>query len=300
MKGLIPLLKPPGMTSHDCVAVFRKLSGQRRIGHTGTLDPNACGVLPLCFGQTTRLIEFMDDDRKSYRCELLLGLETDTQDIWGTVTSDLRGGMEPVQASELSAVLHTFLGTSEQVPPAYSAVRVQGKRLYRYAREGVSVTADPRTIHIYDIKLVQYDAATGRALFDVTCSRGTYVRTLCHDVGKILGTGACMSFLLRTHSSGFGLSECITLEEALAVSREQFQSRLLSPESAVRHLERLELDATAAGRFLNGNPLFAEAIRTSRRGCETDPGVVAVYHEGRLLGIAEPHGRSYRIRKVLS
>ncbi|HHW08049.1 MAG TPA: tRNA pseudouridine(55) synthase TruB [Clostridia bacterium] len=216
MDGFINLLKPPGMTSHDVVAWCRRLFNQRKIGHAGTLDPGVTGVLPIALGKGTRLLEYFLDSDKSYRCEIILGVETTTQDLYGDVLSQNQVSRE--QLERFPHVLREFLGEQLQVPPMVSAVRWQGKRLYDLAREGTKVAVPPRRVRIAEITLleVQFAEPPYRALFDVTCSKGTYIRTLCHDLGRKLGCGASLSFLVRTRTGPFKLEEARTLEEIQA------------------------------------------------------------------------------------
>jgi len=301
MNGILNLLKPAGMTSHDCIAVLRKTTGLRRIGHTGTLDPNACGVLPLCFGQATRLIEYMEGEDKSYRCEALLGVVTDTQDIWGNLLEDRRAGLAPIREEALRDALQSFEGDIMQTPPAYSAVKIKGKRMYRYAREGIQVEAEPRRITVHKIRLIRYDAQSRRALFDIRCSKGTYVRTICHDLGLNLGTGASMSFLLRTGSSGLDLNSSHALERVTASGRDGVASLLLPLSEGVRTLRRLDVDEPGAALFLNGNPSFADRIGRANSVQAGAAGRYAVYAGERLLGTAcLEKGKGYRILKVLN
>lgn len=224
--GIINLLKPAGMTSHDAVQFLRRLTGIKRIGHTGTLDPMAVGVLPLCIGSATRITEYLDLDYKKYRCEMQLGIETDTQDIWGTavagITEDLPTTMKKLGITKESAekALKEFQGMIQQFPPKYSAVRVDGKRLYEYARQGLDVEIKSRQVEIKSIDLVEFDEENGRILFDVECSKGTYIRTICVEVGGKLGMGSAMSFLVRTASGSFTLDQTVTIEELKALKLE--------------------------------------------------------------------------------
>ncbi|WP_051280117.1 tRNA pseudouridine(55) synthase TruB [Anaerovorax odorimutans] len=213
-EGIINLLKPAGMTSHDGVQFVRRISGIKRVGHTGTLDPMAVGVLPICIGSATRITEYLDLDYKKYRCEMQLGIETDTQDIWGEIlnTSSFSG----ITKKDITKVLEEFSGIVEQIPPNYSAVKVNGKKLYEYARKGQTVTVKSRKIHIKNIELIRFDSKSGRATFDIECSKGTYVRTICHEVGNKLGCKAAMSCLIRTASGIFTIEDTITIEELLS------------------------------------------------------------------------------------
>lgn len=211
------MLKPAGMTSHDAVSFLRRLTGIKRIGHTGTLDPMAVGVLPVCIGSAARIVEYLDLDCKSYRCELQLGLETDTLDIWGSVLEDSVLSREDMLAKKITEknvreLLESFRGEIFQYPPKYSAIRVDGKRLYEYARQGREVEIKPRKVTIIDISLVRCELESGTITFDVSCSKGTYIRSICAEIGQKLGTGAVMSFLVRTGSGIFKLEDAVSVE----------------------------------------------------------------------------------------
>lgn len=264
-EGMINLLKPAGMTSHDAVAKVRRLTGVKRVGHTGTLDPMAAGVLPIGIGSAARIAEYLDLDEKIYRCELLLGVETDTQDIWGTVTADRRH-----QAGELTeqAVIEAFShlsGNRMQLPPKYSALKVNGKRLYQYAREGVEVEIKPRPVSISNVGLVDMDMEHGRVMFDVTCSKGTYIRSICSEVGEALGCGACMSFLLRMQSGFARLSEAVTLEELQEPGALSGSAPAIVPvEQCLPDLGRFDLRSGRGKWFSNGGWLTDKDGRISR------------------------------------
>ncbi|MHB8927763.1 MAG: tRNA pseudouridine(55) synthase TruB [Bacillota bacterium] len=219
MNGGFIVLKPPGMTSHDVVAVVRRLTGVRRVGHSGTLDPAAAGVLPTCVGPAVRLVEYLQEGRKVYRCRLILGVTTDTQDATG---QELR--RRPVTGSreELAAVLPEFTGSIEQVPPMYSSLKSGGQTLHKLARRGVEVDRPPRRVTIHDLTLLDYarTGETARAILEVVCSKGTYVRTLCADIGERLGAGGHMGFLVRLETGGYRADEAVTLEE-LSAARER-------------------------------------------------------------------------------
>ncbi len=249
--GIINLLKPAGMTSHDAVQFLRRLTGVKRIGHTGTLDPMAVGVLPLCIGSATRITEYLDLDYKKYRCEMQLGLETDTQDIWGTVTEDQRGQCTFDQG-RIEAVLSSFQGLISQYPPGYSAVKINGRRLYEYARQGQAVEIKPREVDIKNITVVRMDLKKGRVTFDVTCSKGTYIRTICHDAGRVLGCGAVMSCLVRAASGAFTLDHSVTLEELTESGAEQF---LLEPDFPLVHFGQAVVNEERGRWFVNGGHL---------------------------------------------
>ena len=208
MDGIIAVRKEKGYTSHDVVAKLRGILHMKKIGHTGTLDPDAEGVLPVVLGKATKLAEFLTDKDKTYEAVLHLGLETDTQDMTGTVLKEL-----PVSVTEeqVRAAVSSFLGEQQQIPPMYSALKVNGRKLYEIAREGKTVERKPRTVFFHSIEI--QDMELPLVKISVTCSRGTYIRTLCHDIGKKLGCGACMEELVRTRSGQFRLEDSLTLEE---------------------------------------------------------------------------------------
>lgn len=208
MNGIILVDKPQGWTSHDVVAKLRGIYQQRRIGHSGTLDPMATGVLAVFLGRGTRAVELCENDEKEYVADLLLGIVTNTQDITGEVLEQ-----HPVEVSrqQLEAVLEQFLGPQQQIPPMYSAVKIGGKKLYELARKGQSVERKPRSIVIHELELCDFDGKTAR--IRVVCSKGTYIRTLCHDIGAALGTGGCLSSLRRTRAGRFTIDDCVTMEQ---------------------------------------------------------------------------------------
>lgn len=208
MNGIILVDKPQGWTSHDVVAKLRGIYQQRRIGHSGTLDPMATGVLAVFLGRGTRAVELCENDEKEYVAELLLGIVTNTQDITGEV---LEQHSVEVSRQQLEAVLEQFLGPQQQIPPMYSAVKIGGKKLYELARKGQSVERKPRSIVIHELELCDFDGKTAR--IRVVCSKGTYIRTLCHDIGAALGTGGCLSSLRRTRAGRFAIDDCVTMEQ---------------------------------------------------------------------------------------
>lgn len=249
MDGIINILKPPGMTSHDVVNVVRRLTGVRRIGHTGTLDPGASGVLPICVGKATRISEYLLGMDKSYRAELSLGEATDTEDAAGQVV--LTKPVPVLTSHCVEQVLMSFLGMGTQLPPMYSAVRVNGKRLYELARRGEVVERQPRQIQIYNIKLLKIRDNT--ILFDLCCSRGTYVRTLCREIAENLGSVGHMSFLLRTAVGPFLLESAVTFEELAQFTEEGCIINALLPlDMALAHMQAVTVDESQAARLRNG------------------------------------------------
>lgn len=252
MNGVLNLLKPPGMTSHDVVDVVRRLLGVRRAGHTGTLDPGAAGVLPVCVGRATRVSEYLLGSDKVYRAVMVLGVSTDTQDAQGTVVS--RRDASGVTREALEAVLPRFRGLVRQVPPMVSAARVEGERLYRKARRGETVERVPREVTIARLDLAAW--RPGRhpsAVLDIVCSKGTYVRTLCEDLGEALGCGAYLHFLVRAGHGPFRQEESVTLEELGDAVRSGDPRRHLLPTArALSFLPGVTLRPEEARRVAQG------------------------------------------------
>ncbi|MDE6127753.1 MAG: tRNA pseudouridine(55) synthase TruB, partial [Lachnospiraceae bacterium] len=226
--GVINIYKEKGFTSHDVVAKMRGILQQKKIGHTGTLDPEAVGVLPVCLGNATRLADMLTDRDKEYEAVMRLGVTTDTQDMSGTVLEE-----KPVLASaaEVEAAMESFVGGYEQVPPMYSALKINGKRLYELAREGREVERKPRRVSLYGIEILSMQLP--EVSFRVSCSKGTYIRTLCHDIGGSLGCGAAMSSLKRTKSGCFTLDTAITLSRLEQLRDEKAIEKVLVPVDAM-------------------------------------------------------------------
>ena len=253
MNGVLIVDKPAEFTSFDVVAVVRKLSGQRKIGHTGTLDPNATGVLPLLLGNATKAQDIVPNHDKQYEAEFRLGLTTDTLDIWGEVRTEKESNVKEEQITEL---LSDFTGEIEQLPPMYSAVSVGGQRLYDLARKGIEVERKPRKVTVYSLELLRFDEATQSGRLAVKCSRGTYIRTLIDDIGAMLGAGAVMTALRRTMACGFNLEQAFTLDEIKKLSESgELESTLLSTESLFYTYPELWVSDAQAKRFSNGGEL---------------------------------------------
>lgn len=250
MFGFVNINKPKGMTSHDVVANIRRLTGIRQIGHTGTLDPFAEGVLPICIGRATRLIEYLEDD-KAYLATVQFGSNTDTYDIDGQVTQTFD---KRVTREEILAVLDDFRGEIEQMPPIYSAIKVNGKKLYEYARKGEEVEIKPRRVIIEKLELVDFDTASQTAQLEVKCSKGTYIRSLAFDIGKTLGAGAHLSALVRTQAGRFTLKDTITLQKLVF---EEVKNYLINP---IDILPQKQLEVTPADleKIKNGVSLRKE------------------------------------------
>ena len=280
LTGILCINKPQDFTSFDVIAKLRGISGTRKIGHSGTLDPMATGVLPIFFGSAAKACDLLPNSDKRYTAGVRFGLTSDTQDIWGSITGE---NPAPLSREDLEAALPRFTGTISQLPPMYSAVQVNGQRLYDLARKGVEVERTPREITIYKLDLLSYDPEKREALLDVSCSKGTYIRTLCHDLGQFLGMGAVMSSLIRTEAAGFTLSDCVTLEDAQkAASESRFSSLLLPVERIFKDLPAIRLSEAQTRMFCNGVRLDLNRVR-----CAKIPGNQAVYgSDGAFLGLA--------------
>lgn len=290
MEGVINLLKTPGMTSHDCVYRVRRLLKEKRVGHTGTLDPLASGVLPICVGKATRLAEYSMDYDKTYRAEMLLGLTSDTQDITGEIQEGEK--VTGITQEQLLEAFASFVGSIQQVTPAYSAAKHKGKKLYELARQGEAIPEKIRDITIHEISLFRYypEEEYPRVIFDVVCSKGTYIRTLCADLGQYLGTGALMSFLVRTGSGPFLLSDTVSLEEIAALIEEGKDSFLIPMGALVQDMPVAELNPGAVEYIKNGRAVdrdqftFSESFDENDKEC-TENTLVRLEHKGRLIAI---------------
>jgi tRNA pseudouridine55 synthase len=249
--GILNLNKPQGPTSHDVVNRVRALTGVRRVGHAGTLDPLATGVLLVCIGRATRVTEYLMVGRKVYRAHVLMGVTTDTYDAEGQVVAEA-----PVETSrvQIEATLTRFRGTIAQVPPMYSALKHKGTPLHRLARRGREVIREPRQVEIFQLRLTEWEPP--EFTLEVICSPGTYVRALAHDIGQALGCGAHLTGLIRLASGGFCLEEAVTLEAfAQAAAGDRWPNLLHPIDAALTHFPALRLDAEAARRLCSGQAI---------------------------------------------
>ncbi|MFD0959528.1 tRNA pseudouridine(55) synthase TruB [Paenibacillus chungangensis] len=285
MDGVLAVWKPEGWTSHDVVAKVRRILKMKRIGHTGTLDPMVTGVLPLCLGRATRMVEYIQERSKTYEAILRLGVATDTEDMTGNVLEEKQvSGLTEVKVRE---VLQQFLGEVEQIPPMYSAVKVDGKRLYELARMGQTVERKARVVHIHDISLLKtdLDKMHPEIAFTVTCSKGTYIRTLCVDIGKALNVPAVMVKLVRTMSGGLQQSDSLTIEQIEAFSNGgELNKYIIAPDQAVSHLPELTLPPQLAERATRGMKITAREIVIPEHLQDGD--IIRVYdQERRFVGL---------------
>lgn len=279
MNGVIVVDKPSGYTSFDVVAIIRRLSGEKKVGHTGTLDPMATGVLPVLLGTGTRVQTFMEDADKVYEAEVQFGITTDTQDMTGKVLT--RKDVN-ITDEEIKVVLNKFTGDIEQVPPMYSAIKKNGKKLYELAREGKEIERDARKINISSNDLIYFNKETNIAKIRVRCSKGTYIRTLCSDIGQELGCGACMYSLRRVESNGFSIDEAIPLEK-IRDKDCKFDTLLQDIDVLFKRNRCVKVTNAQAVRFVNGGGLMLSRIS----GCDfsRDKEIIRVYFESLLIGL---------------
>lgn len=277
MNGIININKPLGITSHDVVGRLRRILGIKKIGHTGTLDPDASGVLPMCIGRATKTADMLTAQDKQYIAEVTLGSATTTLDASGEVTET--ANVNVTEEDILDAVLG-FIGDVVQIPPMFSAIKVDGKRLYELAREGIEVERKPRTVKIDSIEILETDIANKKFSMKVDCSKGTYIRTLCDDIGRSLGCFAHMSGLVRTRSGRFDIKDSYTLSEVEQMAAAGDMSFLVPIDKVFEELPRLILSSRRARLMCNGVKISAQGI--------TDGETYRVYDEdGRFLTISE-------------
>lgn len=261
INGIINIYKEKGYTSHDVIAKLRGILKTRKIGHTGTLDPDAVGVLPVCIGNATKLCDFFMNGKKEYQARLLLGTVTDTQDISGKVLQESES-WKNLNTEEINQSIKSFLGDYSQIPPMYSALKVNGKKLYDLARQGIEVERSPRNIHIYSIEIVSLDLPY--VDFIVVCSKGTYIRTLCHDIGAKLGCDGCMESLVRNATGNFHISDSYKLSEIeMKVKDATFMESgiLIETEKTLQDYALLSTKPQADFLLKNGNILILDSFQ---------------------------------------
>ncbi len=294
MNGFFNVLKPPGMTSSQVVGAVRRLINGEKAGHAGTLDPQAAGILPVMAGKATRLFDYLVDKRKSYVAEIAFGTATDTQDAQGRVTEQ---GENFPSIDDVRSVLPCFTGEIWQTPPSFSAIKRDGQRLYDLARKGIMVQGDPRPILVEEIIPGRETQNHGMMLF-IRCGKGTYVRTLCHDMGKALGCPAHMRFLLRTQSGAFTLDTAFTLEELQRKKDEGcLADCLLSMDMPLMHLPRADVPKELAGVCSNGGKMRLSAFENLEGVAENVP--LRVYLQGAFMGIAHRQSNSIAFRAMV-
>lgn len=273
MNGIIVINKHKGCTSHDIVYKVKKICNEK-VGHTGTLDPMATGVLPLLIGKGTLCSKYLINHDKIYRATIQLGIETDTLDAEGTIVDTKEVSGEMLNEEYIINILNTFLGKQEQVPPMYSAIKVNGKKLYQYAREGKSIEVQPRNIEIYNIKLLEVNKEKKQIKFEVHCSKGTYIRSLCSDISKKLGTIGHMIELQRVQVGEFNISNSITLEQ-IQNNPNELEKYLITIEDIFKDKENINLDNKKLQLFLNGVQL----------NLNKEEGIYKIYNANKFIGI---------------
>ncbi|WHX27204.1 tRNA pseudouridine(55) synthase TruB [Virgibacillus halodenitrificans] len=281
MNGILPLWKPKSLTSHDCVVKIRKLFKTKKVGHTGTLDPEVEGVLPICIGEATKIVPFLTDTKKTYVADISLGMSTDTEDSHGYPLEKMVVNQIPSD-EEINLVLQGFEGCITQVPPMYSAVKVNGKKLYEYAREGIEVERPSRKVYIYGIQYLGSNPESKTFKIEVECSKGTYIRTLSVDIGRKLGFPAHMADLTRLRTGAFSKKNSVTFAMIEKAIDDQTQHTLLKPIiCGIQHLDVMKVDKETKNKVKNGQKLPFE------QSMKTDP--FAVLFEEELLAIYQKH-----------
>ncbi len=291
MNGILCIDKPEEMTSFLCCAILRRLLGEKKIGHAGTLDPNATGVLPLLVGRATRALELLPCHDKRYTTTLRFGATSDTLDIWGQVTPT--GKPSPSRA-DVEKALPAFRGDILQTPPMTSALKKDGVRLYDLARQGIEIERQARPVTVYQLELLAYDEENGILELDCYCSKGTYIRSLCDDLGRVLGCGAVMTALRRTEAAGYTLADCLSLEEAKALAAEGALVQRLRPiDSAFSTYPAISVTAAQSTRFQNGGSLALERLKNAPTG------PARIYSPaGEFLGLGTPKDDQLAILKL--
>lgn len=281
MNGIIVLNKDKGFTSMDCCAILRGILHEKKVGHTGTLDPNATGVLPICFGKATRLIKYFEPLNKKYIAGFRLGYTSDTEDVWGNVVK--QSDRTYLRDDVVNLLPH---GDIDQIPPMYSAKSINGKRLYDLARSGQVVERKACRVHIDKCELLEFDGKEG--LLEVECSRGTYIRTICADLGKDLGCGALMTSLNRTASSGFNLEDSVNMDLVMKIKSESLEPSLLEPfiisiDRAMANFYRIDVDKNCFSLLINGNPKAINLL-SSNYNLE---GITSLYYDNSLIAVVK-------------
>lgn len=273
INGIIIINKPKGYTSHDVVAKVKKILNIKKVGHTGTLDPNATGVLPLLLNQGTKLSQYLIEHDKQYEVTLQLGIKMDTADGEGVVLQEERVNWKKIDEN-LQEVMEAMIGKQEQIPPIYSAIKVKGKKLYEYARKGQTVEIEPRKIEIYKITLQEIQKEENQIKFEVSCSKGTYIRSLCEDIASKLGTIGYMKELNRTQVGRFHIRNSITIEE-LEKRKEQINQTIITMQELFKEYPKISLEEKEYQKFLNGVKLLKNK----------EDGIYNIYQKEEYIGI---------------
>jgi tRNA pseudouridine55 synthase len=296
MNGIINVLKPPGMTSHDIINFVRKRLKMKKVGHTGTLDPEAAGVLPVCVGKATKAVQFITDKTKRYRTTIKFGVQTDTYDKYGAVIEaiDVNG----IDMEKLEIALGDFRGVIKQLPPMYSAIKIAGKKLYEYARNGEEIEIQEREVEIYSIEIIDYNNKD-EVVIDIECSKGTYIRSICYDLGKKMGYGAAMWQLIRLESTPFVIENSYTLEEIdKAAAEGTIDKMLMSVDIIFKELPIIEIKTTARSAAMNGCLIYGKGTVQDIELFETDV-ETRIYCDNEMLGIGTIRFNSEENRKYI-
>lgn len=283
MNGIIIINKPKSFTSFDVIAVLRRLLNQRKIGHMGTLDPMATGVLPILLGDSAKFQIYCTNHNKTYIADLKFGITTDTLDITGNVLSETKSN---VNREELQKVLKTFVGEIFQVPPMFSAIKIKGQKLCDLARKGVEIKREKRKITIYSIKLIDFNEENQTAKIEVECSKGTYIRTLCDDIGQKLSVGAVLTELRRTKSNGFDISESISLDDIKFICERNGEKNFIFPTDMLfKDMSSVNVSELQANRLYNGASLDVSRVRFDRK--VSDQEILKVYMNNIFVGLVK-------------
>lgn len=298
LDGIIIIDKPKDITSFRVVSVVRKSLGVKKVGHMGTLDPMATGVLPIMLGKATKTLDLIENHKKKYIASVKFGIETDTQDITGKIT---RRYDKKIKYGELQQVLIKFIGEIFQTPPMYSAIKKNGVRLYELARKGECIEREKRKIHIGNIDIKDFDEEKQEAKILVDCSRGTYIRSLCSDIGKALSCGATMTDLRRLESNGFSIDKSLTIEEFLECAQEKKIENMIIPiESLFESLEEIHITPGQAVRFKNGAGLLLSRIRGNLKWRDKDKYRIFDGDKFLGLGIVNSNKNELSVFKILN
>lgn len=280
MNGIIVIDKPKGWTSFDVVAKMRRLCKTKKVGHGGTLDPMATGILPILIGTATKFQSLLQDSDKEYLAEFKLGITTDTEDITGKI---LTSKLVEVELADINNVLANFVGEISQVPPMYSAIKKDGERLYELARKGKIIERKPRIVSIKSIKLIEFNKPDNIVKILVACSKGTYIRTLCSDIGAALGCGATLTALRRTKACSFSLDDCISISEAESLSENgSISDKLISISESLKNYRKIFITDAQATRFNNGGFLDLNRLRLD---APTDKEYLQVFCNDSFIGL---------------
>lgn len=290
MQGILAIYKPENYTSHDIVAIVRRRVGIKKVGHTGTLDPMARGVLVVCIGKATRIIEYLDADEKEYICTMKLGCTTDTLDVWGSILNEAsKEDVKKITHDDIDKTVSRYRGEITQIPPKYSALKVKGKKLYEYARKGKEVVIKPRQVNIKELEIL--DISGEEISIKIKCSKGTYIRTLCDDIGRDLGVGGVMTSLIRTQNGIFSVDEAISIEDVKTMSKEDIEKHL-KPIDYPLKMQSIRLDEKDAKFLIDGKVLkrekgyFLEA-EGRKASCDNLAKKFRIYCKDVFIGIAK-------------